>query len=116
MWQDLSQRAGFTQKPPEGAGVRAGLAHTWRTTSGAESTALGFPSPSVGLLLKPPAFKNRMSLHHKISHFRKTNYDNISMSKKLVQKNLKYYSTCNTDHFPSSTPRYTQVFTFIPGT
>lgn len=35
--------------------------------------ALG--SPSVGLFLKPPVFKNRMSLHHKISHFRKMNYD-----------------------------------------
>lgn len=92
----------------------------WPTPGGrpqeSNPAALGFPSPSMGLLLESPVFKHRMSLHYKFSHFRKTSYDDISMNKKLVEKNLKYYSTCNTDHFPSSTSRYTKVFTFIPGT
>lgn len=65
-----------------------GSVRVWPTPGGRPQepnpAALGFPSPSVGLLLKPLVFKNRMSLHYKISHFRKTNYDNISMSKKLV--------------------------------
>ncbi|CAI9178703.1 unnamed protein product [Rangifer tarandus platyrhynchus] len=97
-----------------------GSVRVWPTPGGRPQepnpAALGFPSLSVGLLLESPVFKHRMSLHYKISHFRKTSYDNISMNKKLVEKNLKYYSTCNTDHFPSSTPRYTKVFAFISGT